>query len=483
MFFKIQMLSCPGMPFLSSLGRRLVMGFLAAVLGAPVVWSQTSGELAVPDIFGTSANRPREQLERTPSFESVPEGLRGTRGMPYVPPDRVARPNYNIRIGSAAVTFFSSVDVTYSSNALFTADGSSEDILITPSIGASLNWPIRSNQSLRLDVGVGYRKSINFPEFDTLTVMPSSMIDYRFVIGDVLFTLFNLTSTPAGPRPELVGQGENPASIAFNQISNSTGISAGWAPWDGLGVSSSYNYMISRSLGDSFALLDMDQQMVSASAMQRLGPYWGAGLGANYSRSVFRQEFQNDSQQYGAGPMISFTPTPNLTLSASVQYTISTFSTGGAVVDTSEFSGLTYNGSISHRLTKTITHAVSGGRMIQGGIGSNFTDSYNVNYSLGWQFSRSMGLNLGFGWNRFEQSGTAGTLVPVLINGQPFVIPASFETHDEGDVISINAGTGYQITSKLNCALSYGYFNRSSSAFAGRSFSGHTVTLSLGYRF
>lgn len=459
----------------------LLIGVLGWAGGSPRVAGQTAGELAVPDVFGGGARRDGELPPS--SFSPVPAGLRGVDGMPYVAPDVAPRSNYNMRIGNAGMTFYTTVNFTYTDNALMSAQGRNDDFIINPMVGSSIKWDLRPNQSLRFDVGVGYRKSINFPEFDALIIMPSSMIDYRFSIGNVLFTVFNTTSTPAMPRPELVGQGGDPTSIAFNRISNQSGLSVGWAPWDGMSVASSYAYMIDRSLGDSFGFLDSNSHLVGLSGMQRLGPYWAAGIGANYSNMTFRQQFQNSITMYGVGPMLSFQPTENLTMAGSVRYTIMEASQDGAIQDTSEFSGVSFNANISHRLTRNISHTASGGRMVQSGLGSNFTDSYMANYSVGWQVNRSLRMNAAFNWNQFKQSGLFGALMPIQVGDEIFLIPGSVSMSDSGTVYNIMVGSSYQFSEKFTGSLSYNYMDRQSSAFAGRDFVSHNIMLTLAYRF
>jgi hypothetical protein len=299
----------------------------------------------------------------------------------------------------------------------------------------------------------------------------------------VMFTLFNEVSSPPQLRTEVVGAGA-PTGVDFNRINNQTGLTAVWAPTDTTALSSSYSYQISRGFSENlqFSVLDSDAHMVSGGAFHRLGPYWTLGLSGQVAKTQFTQGFQNDSLAYGAGPVVSFRPNSTLTISASVQYTIVEFGSGGAVGDTQEFAGFTYNGGIQHQLTRNIIHGVNFTSGINSGLGSNFTEMTSVSYQLAWRFISRMSLNVNFDYTNFKQS--ASTTVPVIIEVPDgfFIVPVNFITNDSGDQYNIMAGTGLQITQHLNAMISYGYSKRES-RFADRSFDASTISLFFNYTF
>lgn len=462
---------------------RCIGGGLAGAFAGGMVSAQTAGELAVPDVFSMAANRPAP-VDAGP--EPLMADFKDIQDMPYMAPQSMPRAAYNIRIGNSGINFFAGLGITYTDNALMSIDGSggTYDIFFNPNLGASFNWPIRDNQSLRFDLGVGYRKSINYPQFDAVTITPSSSMDYRFYVGGLMFTVFNTVSSASFPRSEIVGDGSSPADVVFNRIDNQTGVSTAWMINSTLALSSSYGYGISRSIGnDQFGILDMNSHNFSAALQKRLGPYWSVGLAANYSLSSFVERFQNDATSWSVGPMVSFRPSPYLSLFGTVRHSESTFSTSGVIEDTSEFSGLTFSAGINHSLTEVITHSITGGRSVGTGLGSNFTESLFASYGVGWQFSRKMGLNAGFSWNRFTQSGRFGTTIPVIVDGQVIDVPVTFTTSDEGDVYSYTLGTSYMISQKLNSNLTFSHVRQGSTRIQGRGFTSNMIGLNFGYTF
>jgi opacity protein-like surface antigen len=310
---------------------------------------------------------------------------------------------------------------------------------------------------------------------------PNGTINYSFVVGETIFTLFNRINGNAGNRPEIAGNGLS-SGVDFNRLNNQVGLSVTHAFTEDTSASGMYGFTIDRGLNDQFGILDQDQHTVSAGVYHRLSPYWTAGLSGQAVKTTFSQQFQNGSITYGAGPMLSFQPSEFIILSGSVQYTISEFSSDGQISDTTDFSGLTYQISASHRITSNVSHTITVSSGVNSGLGSNFTETFMAGYRASWQFHERMGLNLGFTYSKITQSQSQQALVPITFPTGTFLVPVSFIANDEATFYDINLGTGYQLTDRANLALNYIHSIRDS-RFATRSFSVNTVTLSVNYRF
>lgn len=421
-------------------------------------------------------------------------GLQTTPGLPY------QSPMWNRGVASGGPTvggsggsiwerlqinFFASVGFMYSDNALqgTSETGASDDFTITPMLGAGADWRLTENSRLNLPVGVGYRYSLNYDDLTQISLLPTGTLDYSFLVGDVLFTVFNSVSSPPELRSEIVGAGL-PTGVDFNRIVNQTGATAMWAATDTTAFTGGYSFLFNRGLSDNsqFAVLDQTAHQVTGGVFNRLSPYWTVGLSAQASKIQFTELFQNDSTVYGVGPVVSFRPTDYLTITVSVQYTIMEFSTGGAVGDAQEFSGLTWNGGVQHRLTERINHGVNFSNGVNSGLGSNFTEVTSVNYNLIWQFISRMSLNFMFDYTNFKQSGSVTAPVIIEVSGGFFEVPVTFITNDSGDQYNFTLGTGYQVTDHLNASIAYGY-SRRESRFAERSFDANTISLFLNYNF
>lgn len=445
---------------------------------------QATRDLTVPNFAtGMPGRTQAEQAGQAVSDDLIYD-FNLPSGLPYAPPQVAPRTGYNLKLGSALVTFFSSLNATYTDNALQAPDGVERqyDITITPTLGASIAWRPRENQGLRVDIGVGYRYSLQFSELNTLTFAPNSFLDYQFVLGDVSISLFNTTTSAAGLRPEIVGQENDPGSIDFNRIDNQAGVRAAWTPYQDLSFSGGYTYGINRGFDDAFSNQDLDQHSFNVGTFLRAHPQLTVGVSGVYSLMRWVEPFQNDLDTWSVGPVISYSPTENLNLSAQVGYSVVDSLSNGAVADNSDFAGWTYGGAVAHRINRNLNHTLSGGFAVRPGVGANYSESYDVGYMIGANLGRGLGVNAGFTWNSFRQSSSGLAFVPVLVGNTVVLMPVQLNVSNAAEVFNINAGTGYQITTKLNGNLGYTYTWRVS-VNALEEFNAHSVNLGLNYSF
>lgn len=445
----------------------------------------SAGQLGVPSYMDTAAaNPPVGSGNPGESFRSL-QGLPSNTA-PYTPAPGAASTipeGFGLRWETGAITFSTSVAFIYTDNALQGSSdfGKQDDFIVQPMVGMNVLQQVSENAQLSFNVGFGYRYSLNYDDLAQFNLTPNGTISYSFVVGDTVFAVFDRINSAGGTRPEIAGNGLS-SGVDFNRLSNQVGLSVSHAFTENTSASAMYGYTIDRGLSDQFGVLDQDQHTVSAGAYHRLSPYWTAGLSGQAVKTTFSQQFQNASTTYGAGPMLSFQPSDFITLSGSVQYTISEFSTDGQISDTSEFSGLTYQITASHRITSTISHSVTVSSGVNSGLGSNFTETFTTGYRAFWQFHERMGLNLGFTYSKMTQSQSQQALVPITFPSGTFLVPVSFIANDEASTYDFSLGTSYQLTDRANLALNYNHSIRDS-RFATRSFSVNTVTLSINYRF
>ena len=420
------------MPELVGLGVSTRAALLVAMVGVSA-HAQTSGSITTPPAAGPVSSvpgfgNPAGQLGVPGYMNTAPlappvsgsnpgESFRNLQGLPgntapYTPAPGAAGlipEGIGLRWETGAVTFNTSVSFSYTDNALQGSSdfGKQDDFIIQPMLGMTIFQQVSENAQLSFNVGIGYRYSLNYNDLAQFNLAPNGSINYSFVIGETVFTLFDRINSNAGTRPEIAGNGLS-SGVDFNRINNQVGLSVSHAFTEVTTASAMYGFTIDRGLSDQFGILDQDQHTVSAGAYHQLSPYWTTGLSGQATKTTFSQNFQNGSTTYGAGPMLSFRPNDFIVLSGSVQYTISEFSSNGQVADTSEFSGLTYQISASHRLTSNISHTVTVSSGVNSGLGSNFTETFMAGYRASWQFHERMGLNLGLTYSKITQSVSAG---------------------------------------------------------------------------
>lgn len=491
-------------------GRRAVAGIrtgAVAFLGMGIAVGQSiapgsttagrpaeSGELSVPEyvappVSGPTQNGPRPVNAATPGA-GVANDFRGLQnmnaaGVPYLGGAGMAQGNGGGRLlnwDRGSIGLGAQLGFTYIDNAVQQAGGGGgEDFVIAPTLTLSGTQAISENANLSMSVGIGYRYSVNYSDLTQVSLIPLGSLNYSLSLGEVIITFFDRISSPANPRAEIAAGGL-PSGVDFNRIDNQAGVSSAWSITEDTTVSGMYGYTIDRSLSDAYKILDRDSHTLSGGVFHRPSPYWSIGLTSQGTFNSFSQKFQNDSTSFGAGPVVSFRPTEFITLTAGLQYTVMSFSKTGQISDRSEFSGLTWQGSASQVLTDSLSHSVVFSSGVDSGLGSNFTESTRVGYSVTWRFIPQMALTGSFDYNRITQSSSVDGFAIVTVDTGTFIVPVSFIANDEADLYQASLSTGYQLTERTSASLAYSYQKRSS-RFSERSFSVNSVTLAFNFQF
>jgi hypothetical protein len=431
---------------------------------------------------------------------------------------------YDIKMGPVLANFTAGVTFSYQSNfnQVSSQSGVAAQSLFTigPTIGVELQYQVSDSAVLTFGTAVSYQTSIGQLQYDQVSISPNSSLNYRFSIEDVQISVFNTVSTAnqATVDPTISGTGLS-SLMEFNRLSNSTGLSAVWPFLRDTTLMGGYTYNLNTSLGrDNFQQFDSGTHQFNMAMQQRLGSVVSVGIlgtgnivsydstdistlqGGALVRSS--GQIQNGSSGWSIGPTVQWTVTKAITANANLSYSSQRFSGGGLIADSSNFAGLTASVGLNHQLTRTVTQSISGGRSINPGNGSNFTEIYNANYQFLWNFMKRSALNFGFGFNRFAQSGAGFAYVLYDPTSPPpdylyinengvAVVPLS--SAQVGQQYLTSVGTTYTIAKNLMAGLSYMFTvndvnqtfsiqsGAGSAAFGG--YQAHNVILSLAYQF
>ena len=428
------------------------------------------------------------------------------RDMPHRPQPIEPIHDYNIKYGRWTARFDGSMGIQYNDNVnLVDAGGQNsgpnDDLTLTPSLGISIAHPISKYNGFRLDISIGYASHLNYPQLDGLRIGPRSSMDFHSKIGDVTLTLFDdmSSSSDAATRTEIVGTG-NPSSVNFQRFVNTIGASAFWNPTRMFSLSAGASYSLERGLSDSFSQLDRDSRQFTIAAYQRLHDAVTVGLSSFYNDYSYPKKIQNDGAIYGVGPLVSWSPNRFLNVNAAAHYTITQFGKTGTIQDTQEYAGLTYDLTVSHVLSREVTHALTFSKNINTGYGSNFTDLLSLSYRLNWTVDRKTGFSFNSSFQQSKQSAGKFALpqsqLPfILLGGEEIIqypvgssvdpatgmvlIPVSTEA---ADIYQVGVGLTRQIGRRLSSGLGISRIMRETSA-RGLSYSQDTVTLTINYRF
>ena len=480
--------------------------------GTSTAWAQY-GDLGVP-AFGNSADSPFRESITAPETrdQGVLHDITLTRDLPYVPPPSRARRDYNLKLGDATALFSGSLAANYTDNALQgPSSNRHDDFTLTPSVNVAVDMPLTENNSFRVDVGIGYRYSLNYSELSTLYIAPRSAMDYRIRVGDVLVTFFDLLSTTADTLQRVDLRANGAASgVDFNRLNNQAGLSVAYDVARDTSVVAGYSFAIDRGLNDAYSYYNSNVHTFNAALYHRLDPRFTVGLASTYfiNDLLETRNALSSSRGWSVGPVFSVRPSSFLNLSASVRYTSIDYDKIGGIAAASDPGAVVFDLGASHEINRSLRHSLNAARSFNNSLLSAQMETYTVDYNIAWNALRNTTVFANAGWQRFKNAGnslsgvfpsrdaaiTALTGLPqrngaLITAADAAAIYDFYSYQDSGDNVHLGLGTSYQFTRKLVGSLAYSHTIRTSEAQSGNllgaaaDFNANVVSLNLGYRF
>ena len=369
---------------------------------------------------------------------------------------------YNLKWGKLIARFHASLDSEFTDNLNLSDQDRQADVSFGPNFEVGFLWPVTRNNSLQLDLGVGYRWYVNHPSVQTFNLAPSSRIDYRIYADNLQISLhdgFSIQTDPTS-RPDIDASSTgNP--INFHRFGNTTGITTEWRPVRQWSLFTGYDFLVDRSLSGEFTSIDRNDQAFTTGSTYDLSARWTVGLKAAYTLTDYLQKVQNDATSYTFGPVFLFKPSPFITVDAVAGYSVSTFDSSGTIQDTSDFRGFTGQLGIRHILNSRASHElrVSQGRDL--GLGSNFYDILALSYAIDARVQRRVTLH---GKMTYEHSRAS------IVGGET------------ADRYIAYLGAGFQLSRDWSGSLGY-TLSLKDSTLAVRDYAQNRVTFQLTRRF
>ena len=145
-----------------------------------------------------------------------------SQNIPYIPAQHGPTGDYNFKVGGLTGSLLSTLNFGYTDNIFLAEKKAESDFSIQPGFGLGLQLEVSRQSRLRLDIGLGYNFYVNHSELNYLSasILPNSVLDYRFVVGDVMIVVFDRFSAPndARLRPE-IGTGSS-GLVNYQRINN-----------------------------------------------------------------------------------------------------------------------------------------------------------------------------------------------------------------------------------------------------------------------
>jgi hypothetical protein len=367
---------------------------------------------------------------------------------------------YNIQIGPALLSMSALLDVEYNDNIELSETDRKSDLIVEPFLNANVFWQVSENNAIRLNLGVGYVKYLDNPQFDSssLSITPDSQLAFDIYVGDFRFTIFNQLSIQQNPVTEI-----NLSNVArFERLQNAAGLSVTW-DLNKLILFGAYTHYNLNSFDSQFDFLNQTEEQFFLSSSLKLSDVLTVGLRSTFATVDYSENFQNDSSNYSAGAFVETQLTRYLTLSAEAGYQGARFDSGGLDVDTSQLNIPYVRVQVDHRLNRYWTDHLVAGYGAQLGFTTNYTELAYVHYDANWRMNGRTTLN----FDAFYENGADS--------------PGTVQVEHINRVGGGISGT-YTVGRKVTLNLGYQIIDRNSD-LAGHSYYQNSVILGLGYAF
>lgn len=381
------------------------------------------------------------------------------------PPYRSPQPHrYNLKWGDLTGRLTGSVVAEFNDNINLSENNPVADISIGPEIGFGFLYPISDRNVLQLDIGLGYRWYLNSPDVSTITVSPrsSSRLDYYLYFEEGRVNLHDIFYVQISPVDiAAVNNAAGGTSLSrFQRFVNTVGVSSDWRPAKQWVFYAGYDYTIDRSLNSDFTSLDRDDHTFTSGVNYVANSRLTVGAYSAFTYTTYRQAVQNDGWNLSIGPRVSYQLTKFISLEGSAGWTTSDYFDTGSIADQSSFSSFTYQAGIRHTINKRTKHALRGGRSLGLGYGSNFTDTYNLQYSIDWLASQGVSVYGTLAYDHIEVSNAG----------------------ESADRFLFNVGTGFKLTRQWTLGVNYTFAVKESD-LAGNDYIQNRITLDLTRQF
>lgn len=122
---------------------------------------------------------------------------------------------YNFLVGPTAWRFSSGMGFQYNDNIYLNKDNPQSSLVLQPSVGSIMHWPVTLNNSLDFSLNAGYSEYLQHSARSQFNVQPGSQLSFDIYVGDCKINLHDrLNITDVGyQNPGVAGSGNNQETL------------------------------------------------------------------------------------------------------------------------------------------------------------------------------------------------------------------------------------------------------------------------------
>lgn len=297
---------------------------------------------------------------------------------------------YNLKIGDARFQVGTSLGIEGNDNIFLRETNRQGDLILQPTLTVGSGIVLSGKSALQLTLGIGYQAYMQHADQDTVTIS-TSQIAYNVSTGDFLIQLHDRFSLEQNPVSQ---PGLNNVANAGN-FTNDIG---GTVTWDmnKLVLNFGYDHTISLSTQTTASYPNQTGDSITMSAAGTVNAGLKTGLESEIDVTSYSQntsfQFQN-SKQVRLGPFVQWRLGPSASLQADGGYDGFFVDHGGGSGAISSrpldwYGDLTFAQSLNTR----ISHSLSLGRQISGGLTSSLERIDYLRHAVAWNVVDRVGV-------------------------------------------------------------------------------------------
>jgi len=367
---------------------------------------------------------------------------------------------YTVKSGDFKLLLTPSLALDWNDNVYLSKDNAQDDVILRPTMGLNVSYPVTQRNLLQLNVTAGYQEYFKHSELSSLYVQSGSALSFDIYVKDFLINLHDRFSYSQNSSTD--ARVANTGSLGSFQ--NSAGLNTTWDLQD-VTLNLGYDHQTVKSTANQFNSMDHASEMLVGRAGFRWNPRFTTGVEGSGSFTAYDQMVLNNNANYSAGLYADWQPGASLHVQPRVGYTIFAFQQTSQSIQTSDMNSWYADLTVSHQLSDGVGYTFSAGHETRMGIQADAVEDSYIRPGLHWNIIKGFDI----GTTLFYEHGD---------QGQGNVRGNLVESYDwYGGSLSVS----HHLTSRLTLGLNYRLTLRSSD-LANNSYAQNIVGLQLTYQ-
>jgi hypothetical protein len=363
---------------------------------------------------------------------------------------------YNVKLGDMTWRFTGGFGVEFTDNANLSDSDPESDVILSPTLGANMRWPITDKNALNLNLGVGYSYYQKDDTKNRWFLNPGTELSFDLYVGDFVFNLHD--------RPSLNQYAYQNASVSgtgdYSEFQNTVGIAGRW-DLNKAEANFGYDHNNYMSMNSTTQSRDGSSDVVYISAGAEVRPEIQVGVDSGAGLIQYRDTVSPDAIQWNAGLYTRFLASQYLNFKINVGYTAYDPDDVGLFALLPTSTAIYLNLEVRHRLNQYVDYSLTGGRGVNVSFNGRAYENYYADLNVTWHVLHKITVGTPFRW----EQGT-----DVYGPGNPF---SQYQT---GILF------GRNLTEKLSGSVGYRLVVRDGETRSG-DYVVRSMSLNLNYRF